>query len=672
MAIKQYRPRVTVSIHTRHLAQKGNEGVQIDFSSEAQSDLMEVETVRDMNQSVGSFRITLTARRDSKGLTWDKKISPMDYVEIHMARETTKDPSIIMRGFVSDTKLGMTEVSGNPEFAVTITGQDYGKLLNRCILFIVRNDGGIVFASGNGGDLDDKLRAFFAAEWGIPSDGGSYVVKPKPFLDATINNILPAFIAIEASSTDNTPLLVSDCSADNFPPEFEVPLGSTTAVLGSLQGLLDAFKSKPWYEQFIVDEPDAPHIKWRLAPRVDINDKLISLMGKTPDDPDTIPLPLVEIVKYDLGRQDDNQYSYFMTIPESLAQGSAIAPRALFAQPEGLGDAGAAVWRRDLDLEFGFRPMNQTFPLLWLNNGATQTTTQGFVGSFLPDVKALNHWLDDAYGDQYLFENGSLMVMGRPEYTIGKYVKINETGQKLYIEGVTHSFTVTDKPSYTTTLELTFGRWPADHQPYPRMTPDYITAADFGKPNGPGAPGSGLGLVPIGSQGYQTVTGGGQPPSSPNVIPPLPPPGTPGGGPPSPITGAWIWPVTGPITQPFGVPELGVGSPHTGIDIGATEGTPIVAATSGTVLFSGLDPRTAADSHAGFGWMVKMDVGGGLVTLYGHMNSQPIVKVGQVVIEGQNIGYVDSTGFSTGSHLHFQVDLNGTPVNPATYLPPHG
>ena len=98
---------------------------------------------------------------------------------------------------------------------------------------------------------------------------------------------------------------------------------------------------------------------------------------------------------------------------------------------------------------------------------------------------------------------------------------------------------------------------------------------------------------------------------------------------------------------------------HTGVDISAPNGTPIYAAKPGTVIIAGYS------SSAG-NWVV-IDHGNGLVTKYMH-HSSICVSAGQYVERGQQIGAVGSTGQSTGPHLHFQVELNGTAVNPNTYL----
>jgi len=127
-------------------------------------------------------------------------------------------------------------------------------------------------------------------------------------------------------------------------------------------------------------------------------------------------------------------------------------------------------------------------------------------------------------------------------------------------------------------------------------------------------------------------------------------------------TGSLIWPVHGPVTSPFGWrihPILGTKKFHTGIDIGVGYGTPIHAADSGAVIY--------ATWMSGYGNVIIIDHGRGISTLYAHQSSLAVGN-GVKVSRGQTIGYVGSTGFSTGPHLHFEMRVNGTPVDPMAYL----
>ncbi|MCQ2553053.1 MAG: peptidoglycan DD-metalloendopeptidase family protein [Clostridia bacterium] len=129
--------------------------------------------------------------------------------------------------------------------------------------------------------------------------------------------------------------------------------------------------------------------------------------------------------------------------------------------------------------------------------------------------------------------------------------------------------------------------------------------------------------------------------------------------------GTMCWPAKSStrVTSPFGNrrhPVLKKYKLHTGIDIGAGMGTDILAANSGKVI-------KAAYNAGGYGYYVMIDHGGGIVTLYAH-SSKLLVSAGDIVVRGQTIAKVGSTGMSTGPHLHFEVRVNGQYVNPLDYV----
>lgn len=132
---------------------------------------------------------------------------------------------------------------------------------------------------------------------------------------------------------------------------------------------------------------------------------------------------------------------------------------------------------------------------------------------------------------------------------------------------------------------------------------------------------------------------------------------------PTKAPGRLLTPVPGaPITSPFGYrihPIYGTSRLHTGIDYGASEGTPIRASADGVVVSAGW--------FGGYGNATIIDHGGGIATLNGHQSSMS-VSAGQKVTQGQTIGRVGCTGDCTGPHTHFEVRVNGDPVNPANYL----
>ena len=130
------------------------------------------------------------------------------------------------------------------------------------------------------------------------------------------------------------------------------------------------------------------------------------------------------------------------------------------------------------------------------------------------------------------------------------------------------------------------------------------------------------------------------------------------------VGGSFLWPLTGytRISSYFGMrthPITGKYKLHTGIDLPAPKGTPILSANHGTVI--------RAEYNTAYGNYVMVDHGGNKKTLYAHM-SKMLVKKGDVVSKGQKIGEVGTTGYSTGNHLHFEIIINGSQVNPLNYF----
>lgn len=133
------------------------------------------------------------------------------------------------------------------------------------------------------------------------------------------------------------------------------------------------------------------------------------------------------------------------------------------------------------------------------------------------------------------------------------------------------------------------------------------------------------------------------------------------------VGGTYIWPApsTKYVTSLFGWrihPIFNTWKYHSGADIAGNSGSAILACASGTVIMS--------QEYGGYGECVIIDHGGGITSLYGHLSARH-VRVGQQVTGGQTIGLMGSTGWSTGPHLHFEMAVNGTLVDPFDYVPAH-
>ena len=120
-----------------------------------------------------------------------------------------------------------------------------------------------------------------------------------------------------------------------------------------------------------------------------------------------------------------------------------------------------------------------------------------------------------------------------------------------------------------------------------------------------------------------------------------------------------IRPISGTITSRFGSISRVRSGAHTGLDIAASTGTPIKAAASGVVTFSG--------TKSAYGKMIVISHGNGIETYYGHC-SKLYAEVGEKVSQGETIAAVGSTGNSTGPHLHLEIRVNGVAYNPQNYV----
>jgi len=142
---------------------------------------------------------------------------------------------------------------------------------------------------------------------------------------------------------------------------------------------------------------------------------------------------------------------------------------------------------------------------------------------------------------------------------------------------------------------------------------------------------------------------------------------------PPPSAGAWQLPVSAGLVSGFRTPQRPA---HDGVDLGATRNTPIQAAAAGQVIrvvcnvSAGTCDVDGSPALKGCGWYVEVQHAGNIVTRYCHMVRKPSVVVGQTVAKGQVLGYVGTSGSSSGPHLHFEVHLNAPPATSANAVSP--
>lgn len=385
---------------------------------------------------------------------------------------------------------------------------------------------------------------------------------------------------------------------------------SYTSYVGSLWNFMKELGNPPFNETYWEIEDDKPTMIHRPTPFN--KNEWTSLPRTLIKDPD--------IVSDNTGRSDLETYTLY-SIECSLFDDTA----SNFYLP---------LWYPPYYAKYGIKQLkvNTVYQLWYDSSGeaSTDSIKQFYVDLFNFNIK------------NNIMANGTLAVKGLSKYKVGERVILESDNMEYYVEGVTQSFNCYS--TWTTTLNLTRGLEPENRFTAPwgcaeEFTPQIMNAILM-QTSGESIDWANLPEWTA-NQAYSGSTGSGEY-----------------------NDGQFTWPVpaSSNITSQFGnrpKPTAGASTNHKGIDISAPFGTPIVAAASGKVIASG--------PASGYGNWIKIDHGNGLTTTYGHMKTL-YVSTGKQVSAGEKIALVGSEGVSTGPHLHFQVEVNGTAVNPLTYF----
>ncbi len=382
---------------------------------------------------------------------------------------------------------------------------------------------------------------------------------------------------------------------------------SYTSYVGSLWNFMKELGNPPFNETYWEIEDEKPSLIHRPTPFN--KEDWISLNRTTIQD--------CEIVSDNTGRSDLETYTLY-SVESSLFDDTA-------------SNYYLPLWYPPYYAKYGIKQLKvNTVYQLWDDEDVSiDSIKQFFVDLFNFNIK------------NNVFGNGTIVVQGKASYKIGERVILESENMEYYVESVTQSFNCYG--AWTTSLNVTRGIEPENRFTAPwgcaeEFTPQVMNAI-INQTSGEEIDWANLPAW-TGSSSSPSSTGEGY------------------------YDGQLSWPVpaSSNITSGFGYrsqPTAGASTNHKGIDIAAALGTPIVAAGSGNVIASG--------PASGYGNWIKIDHGNGLTTTYGHMKIL-YVSSGQTVTAGQTIALVGSEGVSTGPHLHFQVEVNGTPVNPLTYF----
>lgn len=386
-------------------------------------------------------------------------------------------------------------------------------------------------------------------------------------------------------------------------------LDSTVSFLdyqGSLWQLLKEVKNAPFNEMFWEVYNDKPTLIVRPTPfnQSDWN-KLQRIQIKDQD-----------IINENLGRSDLETYVVYSVKATSFIGNVDI-------------DGMFPLWYKPYYSKYGINRLQVTSKFLGYGEDSTSVILGKQHDIFNWNIK------------NNAMENGTITIKGSNLYKIGMRIILESTGMEYYVENVSHNFTLYQ--SWTTTLSVTRGLLPNNRFTAPWGMGVQMQPSDLTTVYGYDVPTAMITLGTTGGGG-NTYTGT---PGAPSTD--------------SPSMSGFLWPLSSGINTLSSLyggrihPITHKPNNHLGIDIPAAAGTDIYAAKAGKV--------TTSTYHNSYGNYVVITHDDGTTTLYAHM-SQRIATVGQTVTQGQVIGLVGTTGSSTGNHLHFEIKVNGSRVDP--------
>lgn len=405
-----------------------------------------VRTVKALGPCSGGFDISFGDQMDSETLdTLYARIEPMDMIEIRASRTPEQfagdDLPLMMRGFVDSVRRSESVGDdGRPRRTVIITGHDFGKLWEIHQVFwelMIAQERPMLTAFG------------LQAALGIEVEMAGVSEFMQTFVDQVMNVRIDELEAFSQQTVSRFTLDASVQQGQVIPSRVgEIPEGNYWSVVS-------AFADRPWNELFIRDEEDGPHVVFRETPYRGIDGKLIMPHAV---DPGTVEVDIVEVVQIDVARSDARVANFFWTPPGSssldtsqlavagsLIDGSALDFKHGNNLPELYGE-------RKMQVPTGLQPTDVTdLPSL---SPPGQQQAQGT--KYIPWYRQRAQQLQAMNRDNSVLEDGAVTIMGREDYTIGRYLRITrgDLASEAYMVSVSHSW----QPLNTWTTNVSFER----------------------------------------------------------------------------------------------------------------------------------------------------------------------------------------------------------------------
>lgn len=439
------------------------------------SHVLQVKTHMAIGEPTGRFTVLLTFKK-----RWDNLLFPMDYIEISFSRYLN-EPPVMMRGFIGNVRrTRLIDNSGKIHRAVTINGENFGKIWNNYkIEYLVQEIGQRL----QGNDISLSLtytpliQNMLTENYGIASTiNPSGSIKNIDFINEIRQKMINAYIEVLQQINPQIPSVNYAANINN-----SYQITNSTLVQSveniSVYELIKQFGNTPWCEYFIDDYTSGPTLFYRNTPFKTEDGKLIdeesnpqtaSALAEYFDHPE---ISDADVIEEDVGTSDNEIYSYFFTYP-ALAYNMQVDPRAEILGTQALTFEQEAdtqiLYNPHVDLEnlyrFGFRPLiiaTNSIPLEAETEDSKKLTDES-----IAQALEMNSWLIKAFVWTAKMKNGTMKVKGNEHLRIGRYVTQTSTNEEYYIESVDHEITFSQVGSlgndqvysFETTIGVTRGR----------------------------------------------------------------------------------------------------------------------------------------------------------------------------------------------------------------------
>jgi hypothetical protein len=418
--------------------------------------VLQIKTSMQLGQPSGRFALLLSFQ-----MRWDLYVQPQDYVEIYFGRYSDPPP-IIMRGLVSNVRrTRIVDQSGKVHRAITINGQNFGKIWeNYTIQYLVQEPGQTLAGTDVDQAVGNLMAAMLTENYGI-GNTKDLTISNADLMQGIVDKMLNPQLKALQQVIPQIPLLQTSIKVLS---DYQIPNMQIQSQQGNVWSLLEQFGNKPWCEWFIDDFDDGPIVIYRNTPFKKKGGTL-ALSESLPDWRYFKHLYIsdADIIEEDVGKTDSEAFSYFFTYPTQQAN-MQDDPKARI------------IGFQPLSIEQESDTTNITNPHVDFNNLyrygfkdiqiASNSIPIGSDTSYIQQSLKMNQWLVNCFSWTQDMLNGTIRMKGNENMRIGRYFTNTSTKEEYYIESVDHEVTISQIESlgndgmysFQTTVGVTRGR----------------------------------------------------------------------------------------------------------------------------------------------------------------------------------------------------------------------